>query len=332
MIKKLVRFFCVSLVIITCVGCGEDMTVFERKPFFSISVEGHGAAYAVLMNGLTVYRSIDREIQVSTKIHVNHLIVSGDNEIKILVYRDEDTGTMPEGAKVAVNLMLRDFDDKDSKAVFGLGFENGHYYSSREPGNYSTVNFDKSDDGKLIVKELDVKEDDVWKKIEFASVNAEFNTSLPRWAFENGDDLPVYTSLGRDGFNQERDRLMPLYEEIQAKISAQDWGWIKDKFAERNREYDLALYRAPGETEKLLIKSFKNVSNPDVATPLSLKKSDGSGKYWGAMDVTMRESKFMRMTSRSKGAMLFYNFKDGSGSEYFDVVFRRQGDQWIITR
>ncbi len=329
MIQKLLRFFYLCLVIIILSGCGEDMSIFEKKPFFSISIEGHGAAYAVLMNGLTVYRNIDEDVQVSTKIHVNHLIVSGDNEIKILVYRDEDTGTMPEGANVDVNLMLRDFDKKESKLVFGLGFENGHYYSSREPGNYSTVNFDKSDDGKLIVKELDVKGDDVWKTIEFARVNAAFNTSLPRWAFENGDDLPVYTSLGEEGFYQERDRLMPLYEEIQSKISAQDWGWIKDKFAERNQEYDLALYRAPGETEKLLIKSFKNVSNTDIATPLGLKEK---GEYWGATDFTMRESKFMRMTSGSKGAMLFYNFKDGSGSEFFDVVFRRQGGEWIITR
>ena len=96
-------------------------------------------------------------------------------------------------------------------------------------------------------------------------------------------------------------------------------------FEERNEEIDAAFFKKPGETGNMLAKELKE------------NASDPKKKLWPITDDNViiqlyDNNKLVRLSQNNRKPLLSFDSVTDHIAYHYDVIFRKAGNKWIITR
>jgi len=308
---------------------GNEMSLLQRQPVFSLKIEGFGSLYFITVNGVTVFRQYRSGADVNTTLPINHYMRSGDNEIRISTWSGNDNPITPH-ARVKVNLMVNDFSTPDdSYVVTNIDYHNNvpvnesAIKNSTATGRFDSVQgFIADENGDVIVDAVIESIDD--NVFEFVR-NVTISSSLPLWAFFNSDELPDYHEMTDNYYYKTMDILFPYYQRLQDAIDNKDIDALMPMFAERNRELDAAFYNEPGALEQRLKEALLDAATDDTATLVEL-----APKYLNFL--VQENNQLVSLSRRQAGPAVSLDYNERNGSYSFDMIFRKQDGEWILTR
>ena len=150
-------------------------------------------------------------------------------------------------------------------------------------------------------------------------------SNLPRWGFLEGEELPNYYQISEDQYYKDRNALFEIYKSIEQSLYKGDVDSVLDLFEERNNETDQAFYMEPGETREGLKRSLqRSIENDKIELLISdetafiLKPEPGQ--------------KLVSLVRSDKRGAIAFNFIGEEGSVRYDLVFRKEDGEWIISR
>ncbi|UZJ44183.1 hypothetical protein OOT55_16205 [Marinimicrobium sp. C6131] len=304
------------------------MSILNGKPLFSLSIKASDVRAFIEVNGIYVHTVNSSSGSSSVEIPVNHYFHPETNYLGVVVF------PLAEGekrsAKSTVNLTLSVKSDENPNNKYDIA-EIEYRASQDDPSGYNGSNspvflssidaFAEKDEGDVVVHPVVVDDSEgisISRKIEVPN-------SLPVWGFFESDDLPDYFRISKDDYARDKDALYEIYKVIEQSLSVGEVDEILDLFEERNRETDQAFYLDQGETRDSLKQSFlSSVNNENI----QLLESD-SIKFGLRPEPGRKLVRFIRADRR--GAIAF-NFIGEEGSVRYDLVFRKQDGEWIISR
>ncbi len=126
----------------------------------------------------------------------------------------------------------------------------------------STNDFLSSDNGDVIVHAPQIEPSKVRPHAYYIYQDIKLETPFPLWGFFTADklDFPDLEDHYFDNLGEYNNKIItPLYKEYEKLFNAlktENFDKILPLFAERNREYDIALYYPEGTYSDMLRKSF----------------------------------------------------------------------------
>jgi len=157
-----------------------------------------------------------------------------------------------------------------------------------------------------------------------------YHTKLPKWGWISGEQL--LKTKGFDIWGRAPDeQYNPVHNEVKSEfmklfraLSAKNFDSIAPLFDERNREMDLAFYREPGETAKLLKRAFESTMN-DPDKMLYKLEPDNTHAYIQDNNI------LVSLVDGGHRPAIVYTWKSG-GAKYYDIFMYRKDGKWIISR
>jgi len=308
---------------------GNEMSLLQRQPVFSLKVEGYGSLYFVSVNGVTVFRQFNAEADVNTTVPINHYMRSGDNDIRVSIWSGSESPITPH-ARIKVDLMVNDYlSPDDSYVVANIDYHNNVPVNESAIKNSTATGRFDSAQGLIADENGDVIAAAITESIDanvlYLMRKVTIPSSLPLWAFFHSDELPDYDTMTDDDYYKEMDSLFPYYQRLQIAIESKDINSVIAMFAERNSELDVAFYNPPGTLEERIKEALVDASNDTSAQLLELTK----------LNVNfLREDnhKLAKLSAERADPAVALNYKERNGSYGFDMIFRKQDGEWILTR
>jgi hypothetical protein len=300
-------------------------SILNKKPVFTMKVHSFGTRYRVYINGVMVYKDSEGRGQITTSFPLNHWMKSGENTLALEVYPD-DEGT-PINEKSEVNAEIYVHNDEMEKQQYRIGGFNfkglGHIPESGLLGyRLNTELFKQDEEGTVIAQEVEITEDTVFDGvIEYKQIFTIPN-NLPLWAFFESDDVPNDPDLSEEEYWALSAELRDHLKMIQDKLIAGEVDEMMPLFEERNNELDKAFYYSSGVMQAKLKDAFETDIPQLDMLPLE-------GRY-----VSYVNEKNLKLASvyRNRKPAISGNYKEGTGSLKFPIMFRKQDGKWIITR
>jgi hypothetical protein len=168
-------------------------------------------------------------------------------------------------------------------------------------------------------------------KIRVLSRSFDVHLRFPRWAFLDGDKVRTYWEFANPDENKPTYReILGAYRKVWSLLEKRNVNGFLDACEERSRETDLAYYKRPGQTRELLRKNVESAMN-DPKFELT-RIDDSPGKFWTY--TVGSTGRLIALTQGDRASPIIrYVMKDGTPfSLIFPVVFRKEGDRYIITR
>ena len=312
-------------------------SILENKPSFTIRMESQYANFIVTLNGVTVYNGTDGT-PITLEMPVNHLITSGDNELKVQLLAWDDTNyKLHKDLLCKVSLRVKKFGEFDkkpitiSKIIYDNKKENP-LSDSTQKGAYSSINNFKLDkNGDVIVSDIKQKKltSYQWDKVEGVMLSQIINlkTPFPRWKFLDSEKIinTRFDELTKNEYYTLRQRadikeLYKAYKRIYDALEKKDVDSIIDLFDERNKEMDIAMYHNKPYYKKRLYEALKKDVNDNNRELLKWNESE--------MYFFIEENGKLIYID---GAITF-NDKDGSTNTSYPILFRKENGKWIISR
>ncbi|NOZ55152.1 MAG: hypothetical protein GXP08_18785 [Gammaproteobacteria bacterium] len=304
-----------------------------NKPYFTLRLEMSSCKYTVMVNGAPIAEDLKAQ-PVAVDIPINHWLRTGRNEISVELYPPDEGQPIsfasdcalklqvhPSGVDSSQNNVISTLHYSGQLAQKGTGTE-----KSTPAGKYRSVDgFTKKSDGDVVVSEVKTGTlpDDYGTSF---TQTVTLTTPFPEWAFFSSDLLPDLYALSEQELDKYFDELYKQYERINDALKRKDIDSILPLFEERSREIDAAFYYEKGRTIKRLEDSLKDaVSNADY------ELAELKPNYLG-FDVGFVNRKMERLERGRGGSAIGFDFKHTTGSENYDLIFRRQNGKWIITR
>lgn len=324
------------LALVTLMSCshskGEKMSLLEGKPLFYLSIESHNIESLVELNGVYVHSVSSLSGQSKLDIPVNNYMHPLDNELAIALFPLEPGETHPSSAKLVVSLVVKSDDDSEvSFRVASILFDGAEQDLIALNGGNDVVrldpdqNFSPSKNGLVTVRPVELATAEENGGSLRISRNVEIPNSLPLWKFFGSDELPDYYTIPDEDYYPDRNSLYKKYEKIQKALEVGDIDSILPFFEERNIETDKAFYLKEGTTENELKESLKrSVENGDLEL-VPLDKD--------FVDIKQEPNrKLVSLVRDDSGSAIGFNFAGGGGSVNYNLVFRRENGEWILTR
>jgi hypothetical protein len=321
----------ISFFILTSCSKDQGMTnsILNEKPVFELKIYSFGTRYEILVNGITAHVDDEGEGQVTLKLPVNHWMKSGQNTLELSVYPDAEGTSINEESKVNVELYVRNAGEKEGYRIGGFAFKGiGHLdKTSYEGYRLNPETFERNDEGIIEASDVTEIEDTVFDGVYEFSQTFDIPNNLPLWKFFASDDVPeiVYEDESRrDEFWELSNQMVKdLLAPIQEAIISGDLDSVMPIFEERNRETDQAFYKEIGTTEKELRYAFtENVKKIDLAP---LEKNQVGYVYEKGL-------KLVGLFGADREGAIGGDYKNGSGSLTFPIIFRLEDGEWVITR
>ena len=153
-----------------------------------------------------------------------------------------------------------------------------------------------------------------------------------RW----GDVTMAFKSTTRFEFASREARqstfqeILAGYRKVWSLLQKKDLRGFLDACDERSREIDLAYYKTPGETRAGLKKNRESAMNDPEYELGSVEPQPGTTWKFSVGST----GKLIALTTGERGSsILRYGMKNGTPfSLVFPVVFRKEGDKYIVTR
>jgi len=310
-------------------GCSGETkltnSILNKKPVFKLMIHSVGTRYEVLINGVMVHDDDSGGGQITTSLPINHWMRSGENSLKLVVYPDDEG--IPINEKSEVNAEIYVYNDDVEEQQYRIGGFNfkgvGHIPEPKLLGYRLDAELFKHDDeGEVIAQEVEITEDTVFDGvIEYKRI-INIPNNLPLWAFFNSDDIPNEPELSEEDFWAISAELRDHLKIIQDKIIAGEVDDVMPLFEERNNELDKAFYYSRGVMEAKLRDAFETDIPQLDMLPIT-------GKSVGYINEYNRK---LASVYRSGKPAISGNYKEGTGSLKFPIMFRKQDGRWIITR
>ena len=311
--------------------------VLMERPYFSISLESDLCMGFVLLNGQLLH-AVEMET-VKFDLPVNHWIKKGDNELMMLLAPVDEQGEMgkfnkstrcsmtlrvrPSGSGLAANVTIAalQFDAKGTTGIEG-NTAAGRLDSKKE--------FALAKNGDVVIGKA--------KRETFQGMGALVTRTvtlpeigLPEWKFSKSDNITDLSGPDIDGRLDEetsarlKKELLLIYRKIWSALKAGTVEKILPLFDERSIETDAAFFKKPGETASRLAKELKD------------RASDSSIKLFPITDdnvllLVSDNNKLVRLSQNDRKALLCFSDSANGVGYYYDVIFRKSGNKWIITR
>jgi hypothetical protein len=305
------------------------MNILQNQPVFELKLNGFGAMYSIRVNGMKVFYQNDPDSQVTVRFPVNHYMRSGDNIISIATWSGDENAINPH-AHMKVELLVSEYNKPEKEFIIAtLDYNNSatshplKTAKSTVSGHYNAEHgFIEDDKGDVVVHDITFKQN---KNVSKYKRKITIPSSLPLWAFFNSDDLPDYVSMSDEDYYQHMDVLFVEYLKLQNAIAENNIDAILPMFEERNRELDLAFYNEPGTLAAKIKDALTEATNDETATLAELKRN--------YLNFDSSENKKLTKLARSADdPAIGLNYKDGTGSYSFDMIFRLKDGKWILTR
>ena len=341
MVKKI--FVLMVVVLGSVLVCGEEQegkkmnSILEDKPSFSVRMETEYSNFIVTLNGVKVFKELGGSPTI-LEVPVNHLMTSGDNELKVQLIAWDDTDyKLHKELLCKVSLRVKKYDDFsiEPKTISTITYNNKQEkalkISSLEGKYNSKKDFLLDEKGDVIISDLETSPLTFYQGDKIAGVsltqNINLETPFPRWKFLDSENIieKRYDELSNDEYNKLRERadikvLYQTYKKIHDTLKERNVDSIIDLFDERNEEMDIAMYYQSKPYYKNKI--YKNLKENVNDKERELLK-------WS-------EKKYFFISENGKliyvsGAIKFAD-KDRSTYTRYPLVFRKEKDKWIITR
>lgn len=298
------------------------MSVFDSKPYVSVAVNTSGCAYDIRVNDVSIIND-DQGIPVTVDIPVNHWLQLGENELSMYLTPIPSMDAFNEETACSATLLVRESGSSvdANRPIADIKFlgvlANG---TTATEGSSPAGRFDPHGDlqpdesGRVVVGEVTVE--------RFGSragvvVHRSIGLPLllPRWNWIDSDVIPENEETKRE--------LVRAYERIWNAANEKNVDSIMPLFLERSGELAVAFHRSTDEMQRQI--GLKDASeNPELKL-YDLEAED-------AELVVFAGGRLAKLTRWDGDQPIVFVYVDESAAECFDVIFRKSGDQWIITR
>jgi hypothetical protein len=328
MILNIFKSIFILFIISMALGCSEETklknSILYKKPVFTMKIHGFGTRYRVHVNGVEVYRENSSAGQVTTSIPLNHWMRAGENSLKLIVLPSQKNTPINEKSEVNAELYVHNDEADEQYRIGGFNFKGLGHVPESDLLEYrlETELFKHDEEGEVIAQYVEIEENTIFDgAVEYKQFFTIPN-NLPLWAFFSSDSVPNEPDLSEEQYWALSAELRDHLKMIQDKLITGDVDEIMPLFEERNNELDKAFYYTSGVMEAKLRDSFE----ADIP---QLDMLELEGRY-----VSYVNESNLKLASvyRSRKPAISGNYKEGSGSLKFPIMFRKQDGQWIITR
>jgi hypothetical protein len=311
----------------------KDKTMLQNKPVFTLRLNMQDCRYSVELNGVQINRN-DSGDSLTVNIPVNHWMRTGANEITLSLLTFKGKYPISADARCEVSLQVRPDDGTNAQTVTishlvfsgklaSVGSKGTE--GSTAAGQYdSKRQFYPVRKGDVTISETTIGPDPTAKESKQARQTITLTTPFPEWAFFKSDNLPDVFTMADAEYDRYLDSVLVHYKRISDAIKNKNVDSILPMFEERNREIDQAFYSPPGTTAEKIATALKDAANDPDLEPLEVKADH-------LMTRTHDNNKLLELVREGGGNAIVFNIR-GGGSESYPIIFRKQGDKWIITR
>lgn len=332
---KLTRFICLaSLASIAIYSCAEpnSMTILQDKPVFTLKLEASNTSHFVRLNGVAIHIEFSDQGQISTVLPINHWMKSGENTLGVDILPSGQGEPINPNAKVKLELQVRNHGQDEVYTVANLEFEGKYLREGRPTKNSTTPGrlksgraFAPDQNGDIAIGTVSATPRAMYEGAMLFERTIDIPSSLPLWAFFDSDELPNYDEMSDDDYYSAMKPIFEEYEKVQNGLANGDADKIMPMFEERNRETDAAFYLKPGTTREKLSAALKAAMANDNRELVEITPED--------LTITLEENrKLVSLTRNHTDSAIGFNFKNGEGSENYNLMFRQENGKWILTR
>ena len=311
--------------------------VLMEKPYFSISLESDLCMGYFLLNGQLLYAAEMAPVKVD--LPVNHWIRKGENELMMMLAPVDEQGNFgkfPRNMKCTMTLRVRESGSNSGENVtiaalkFAAKDPTGIKGNTPEGRLDSKNGFAPANKGDVLIGKA--------KKEPFQEGGAIVTRSitlpeigLPEWKFFKSDNITnlsgvdIEGRLDKETSDRLKKELLPIYRKIWSALEARKVEEVLPLFEERNEETDAAFFKKPGDTGTMLAKELKD------------RASDPNNKLWPITDDNViiqlyDNNKLVRLSQNNGKPLLSFDDVKVHVAYHYDVIFRKSGNKWIITR
>jgi hypothetical protein len=339
MTKKIALISAIILTILFTSLLQAEDSMLNKKPYFTYRIETKGALYESKINGIVLEKDT-RGNALNFEQPVNQYMRTGKNRIGFNIYSRslDDFGE----ARITISLYVNQDGASESlkKLISQVTFKACDLAIEKNPqqaiqASMPAVNLDStngflaSDNGDVIVHEPQIELSKIRPKNGYhVYQDIELETPFPLWGFFDADklDFPTLWSDFTGNLPHYRKTLTyPLYEEhkkIFEVLKTQDFEKILPLFAERNKEYDTALYYPEGTYDDMLKKALQDDFN-DEDSILKLHTTE----Y--AQPAISDDKQLIRIGSPQ---MIYFENEEHSLYSKYPIWFYKKDGEWIIAR
>lgn len=308
-----------------------NMSPLNNSPYFTLKVESFGVSFFTNINGVTIYKELDNNGQISTTIPINNYMSPEKNFLEIEALPPEAGSKFNPNSHILISLQVAPNDNKDkiitlTSIIFSGNATNGkHAEKSSSSGNFRSTDGQPDKDGDIIIGQISYKKINEYEGGVAISRELSAPSTIPKWEFLNSDEIPNLESLSDNEYYSLLDSLLEEYLKIQNAIKNKSTSQVINLFKERNIETDKAFYLTPGTTEAKISKSLSDVENDNDLGLIELKRD--------SVDFTVEpNNRLISLTRTGLTPAISLDFKNGYGSQRYNLIFRREGNNWILTR
>jgi hypothetical protein len=314
----------------------ERPPMYVSHPLLNLKVDIDDCAFQLFVNGGLVTSNLRGTAHEEQPL--NHWVRTGANDIQLYMYKPADEQDTCD-VKLALTVTDNDDDRIPPVTVFVLAHSakaaaaGTPTLGTSPSGTFdSHLAFRTSDKGDVRIGPAKIAQlKGEGSQIHVLSRSFDVQMPFPEWAFFRGDKLRQWfefdSSEARRAANQE---ILGAYRKVWSFLQKKDVNGFLDACEERSHETDLAFYKGPGETRAALRKSLESaIEDPEFElAPVE----PSPGKTWKY--TVGSTGKLIALTRGDRGSPIFrYQMKNGTPfSLIFPVVFRKQGNQYVVTR
>jgi len=337
--KKIALISVILLTILFTTLLKAEDSMLTKKPYFTYRIETKGALYEAKINGILLEKDT-RGNALNFEQPVNQYMRTGKNRIHFNLYSRslEDFNE----ANITISLFVNqdEASETQKKLISQITFKASDFAKEKAPQQGiqasmpalkldSTNNFIAADDGDVIVHVAQIELSKVRPKHGYHIYqDIELYTPFPEWGFFNADklDFPDAWSDFQSNIEHYRQTITtPLYQEHQKLfelLKTENVDKILPLFAERNREYDTALYYPEGTYNEKLRKALQS----DFDDENSVLKIDAIDY---AAPAISDDKKLIRVGAPE---MIYFENEEHSIFSKYPIWFYKKDGKWIISR
>lgn len=331
MTKKIHIFVILSFIILLTNSfvMGKNMEINE--PFYKVYFKTEGVVFGVVVNGFEVYFNNTGKSK-SVEIPINQFVKSGENKLELQLHTWEENNKLSlddsayidleyrlyTGLKDYVVLNKLSYSEKDAK-------QGAPFINSSKKSQYTLQDnlliIDKS--GNYVISELNHSVDKKNYDANYIYHIVTMPTPFPEWHFLTSDTIPNPQQFKTIETMTKGLVGAPftVLEKIHKGLADKDIESIMPLFKERNDEMDKAFYYTSGTYEKMLREAFE--------------EEFSKGMILLDLDINIAKpmvSPGFKVVQLGSGPLIVFKNKSESVFSKYDIYFRKDGDEWIITR
>jgi hypothetical protein len=313
-------------------------SMLTKKPYFTYRIEAKGALYQAKINGILLEQDFSGAA-LNFEQPVNQYMRTGKNRIgfQLYTYTPDDF----DQAKITVSLYVNQdgASETQKKLLSQITFKASDFAVEKKPLQAiqasmqsvkldSTNEFLAADNGDVVVHAPQIEPSKIQPTAYHIYQDIELKTPFPLWGFFSADklDFPTLWSDFTDNMERyDRSLLTPLYQEHEKLLQVmktEDFDKILPLFAERNKEYDIALYYPEGTYDKMLKKALQD----DFEDKNSILKLD---EFDYAQPTISDDKKLVKIGA---SAMIKFANEEHSLFSKYPIWFYKKDGKWIISR